>query len=80
MSRKLLSDPKLAILGKIMAKTAIFSWIFDICLTFIIDCGQIYVPNEEFWGSTGRPHIEDLAMNLYFTWGPTIHEWATGYD
>ena len=70
MSRKLISDPKLAFLGKIMAETAIFSWNFDICLTFFIDCGQIRVPNGEFWGSTGRPNIDDLAMNLFLLWGP----------
>ena len=53
-----------------MVKTAILLWNFDICLTFFIDCGYIHVPNGEFWGSTGRPHIEDLAMNIFFLWGP----------
>ena len=51
-------------------KTAIFSWNFDLLLTFFIDCGHIYVPNGMFWGSTSRPHIGDLVMSLFLLWGP----------
>ena len=36
--------------------------IFDI----FIDCGHIFVPNGVFWGSTSRPHIEDLVMGHIF--------------
>ena len=66
MSRKLLSDPYLAIHGKIMAKTAIFSWNFDLFLTFFIDCGHNHVSNGEFWGSTSRPHIGDMEASLFY--------------
>ena len=65
MSRKLVSDPLLAIRGKIMAKNGNFSWNFNLLLTFFIDYGHIYVPNGMFWGSTSRPHIEDLVMSLF---------------
>jgi len=51
-------------------KTAIFSWNFDLFLTFFIDCGHIYVPNGMFWGSTSRPHIGDVVMSLFLLWGP----------
>ena len=64
MSRKLLLDPYLAIHGKIMAKTAIFSLNFDLFLTFLIDCDHIHVPNGVFWGSISRPHIGDVVMSL----------------
>ena len=47
-------------------KTAIFSWIFDLFLTCSMECGHIYVPNGVFWGSTGRPHIGDVVMSLFF--------------
>ena len=57
-------------------KTAIFSWNFDLFLTFFIDCGHIYVPNGMFWGSTSRPHIGDLVMSLFFTLGSTVHDWG----
>ena len=57
-------------------KTAIFSWNFDLFLTFFIDCGHIYVPNGRFWGSTSRPHIGDLVMSLFFTLGSTVHDWG----
>ena len=53
-----------------MAKTAIFSWNFDLFLTFFIDCGHIYNPNGVIWGSTSRPHIGDLVMSLFLLWGP----------
>ena len=32
---------------------------------FIISCGHFYVPNGVFWGSSSRPHIGDLVMNLF---------------
>ena len=38
---------------------------FDLFLSFFTDCGHTYVPNGMFWGSTSRPHIEDLVMSLY---------------
>ena len=38
-----------------MAKTAIFSWNFDLFLTFFMDCGYIYVPK--------------LMMSLFLLWG-----------
>ena len=57
MNRKLLSDPYLAIHGKIMAKNGHFLWNFDLFLTFYIDCDHIYVPNE------------DLVMTLFLLWG-----------
>ena len=69
MSRKLLLDPYLAIHGKIMAKKAIFSWNFDLFLTFFIDCGHIYVPKLKTWGSTSSPHIGDKMMSLFSLWG-----------
>ena len=68
MSRKLLSDPYLAIHGKIMAKTAIFSWNVDLFLTFFMDCVHIYVPNGMKWGSKSRPHIGDVVMSLVLHW------------
>ena len=76
MSRKLVSDPYLAIHGKIMAKTAIFSWNFDLFLTFFMDCGHIYVPKRKTWGSTSSPHIGDVMMSLFFTLGSTVHDWG----
>ena len=57
-----------------MAKTAIFSWDFDLFLTFVIDCSIIYVPNRYFWGPTSRPGIGDLVMSLIFTLGSTVHD------
>ena len=63
-------DPLLAILDKIMAKTAIFSWNFDLFLTFFLDYDYIYVPKGTFWGSTSRPHIGDLVMGLFLLWDP----------
>ena len=33
-------------------KTAIFSWNFDLFLTFFMDCGHIYVPKGAFCLST----------------------------
>ena len=65
MSRKLLSDPYLAIHGKIIDKNGNFSWNFDLFLTFFIDCSHIHVSNGKFWGSISRPHIGDLMMNLF---------------
>ena len=76
MSRKLLSDPYLAIHGKIMAKNGHFSWNFDLFLTFFIDCDHIYVPKGNIWGSTSRPHIGDMMMSLFFTLGSTVHDWG----
>ena len=76
MSRKLLSDPYLAIHGKIIAKNGHFSWNFDLFLTFFIDCDHIYVPNRMIWGSTSRPHIGDVMMSLVFTLGSTVHDWG----
>ena len=60
-----------------MAKTAILSWNSDLFLTFfIIRGGYFHIPNGVFWGSTSRPHIGDLVMNLFFLlWGP---EFMTG--
>ena len=57
-------------------KTAIFSWNFDLFLTFFMDCGHIYVPNGKTWGSTSRPHIGDVVMSLFFTLGSTVHDWG----
>ena len=54
MSRKLLSDPYLAIHGKIMGKKRHFSWNFDLFLTFFIDCDHIYVPNRDFFARNGQ--------------------------
>ena len=76
MSRKLLLDPYLAIHGKIMAKNCLFSWNFDLFLTFFIDCDHIYVPKGNIWGSTSRPHIRDMMMSLLFTLGSTVHDWG----
>ena len=45
---------KFAIITK---TTAIFSWYFDLFVTFFIDCGHLYVPNGVFCGSTSRPHM-----------------------
>ena len=59
-----------------MAKMAIFSWNFDLFLTFFIDCDHIYVPKGDIWGSTSRPHIGDILMSLFFTLGPTVHDWG----
>jgi len=50
-------------------KTAIFSWNFDLFLTFFMDCGHIYVPKGNIWGSTSRPHIGDMMMSLFSLWG-----------
>ena len=41
-------------------------------MTFFIDCDHIYVPNGANWGSTSRPHIGDLVMNLFLYWGLTF--------
>ena len=57
-------------------KTAIFSWNFDLFLTFFIDCGHIYVPKRKTWGSTSSPHIGDVVMSLFFTLGSTLHDWG----
>ena len=55
---------------------AIFSWNFDLFLTFFMDCGHIYVPNRMKWGSTSSPHIGDVMMSLFFTLGSTVHDWG----
>ena len=34
-----------------------------------MDCGHIYVPKGATWGSTNRPHIGDVVMNLFSPWG-----------
>ena len=57
-------------------KTAIYSWNFNLFLTFFKDYGHVYVPNGEFWGSTGRPHIGDLVMNLFFNFGNHHPYWG----
>ena len=76
MSRKLVSDPYLAIHGKKMAKNGHFLWNFDLFLTFFIYCDHVYVPNGKTWGSTSRPHIGDMVMSLFFTLGSTVHDWG----
>ena len=65
MSRKLLFDPQLSIYDKIIEKTAILSWNFDLLLTFVIDCDHIYVIKGKNWGTTSRPHIGDVDMSLF---------------
>ena len=52
------------------AKTVIFSWNFDLSLTFLMDCGHIYVPNGMNWGSTSRPHVGDVVMTIFLRLGP----------
>ena len=41
-----------------------------------MDCGYIYVPNGMTWVSTSRPHIGDVVMSLFFTFGSTVHDWG----
>ena len=36
----------------------------------------IYVPQGMFWGSTSRPNIWDLVMNLVFNLGSNVHDWG----
>ena len=45
--------------------------------TFFIDYGHIYVSNGRSWGSTSRPHIGDMVMNLFFYFEVTVHDWGT---
>ena len=53
------------------AKTVIFSWNFDLSLTFFMDWGNIYVPNGKTWGSTSSLHIGDVVfLNIWDTFGP----------
>ena len=56
MSKKLLSDPYLAIHSKLMAKNG----------HLFID--HLYVPNGKTWGSTSKPHIGDVVMSLFSLW------------
>ena len=59
-------------MAKKWQKTAIFSWNFDLFLTYLMDCGHIYVPKGNIWGSTSRPHIEDVVMSLFLLWCPPL--------
>ena len=36
----------------------------------------IYVPKGMFWGSTSRPNIGDLVINLLFNLGSNVHDWG----
>ena len=60
-----------------MAKNGHFLWNFKPILD-IFYCGHIYVSNGRSWGTTSRPHLGDLVMNLFFTLGSTTPQFMPG--